>query len=311
MAATLKLEVEDITQVMANYNVIQVSRSEEGPPDFSDALMVTADSARKPFITGTLEGPFTIQGMTLKLSVDGGGEQTVLFQGDNPIALPSVISEAGAILVGVTPKDSGGKLQLEGNNPGSDGTLEITGGTALAALGLTLGDEDTGEDQHITLLEGVTAYDYVDGSGSPSHYYRVRYYSTATFVYSAWSDWMQIAQAAVAAGNLILAVASLAEVDGDALYDRGITIKQVLPIVKDGYAILAGVKRITSDGQGVAQTYLVRGSTVDVIFEGTSIVRRIVVPLTGTSFDLLDASLVQHDPFEIQIPDIPFAIRRS
>lgn len=310
MAVTLDLEVADIAQVIANYNVMQVQRSKLGTP-YTDAELVTADATRKAYVEGTVEGPYDLQGTTLKLKVDGGSEQTVLFSGNNPYAITGVVAAFNGIVTGATASNSSGKLKIESNNTGSDGTIEITSGTSLTLLGLTAGAKDQGEDPHITLVLGTTTYKHTDASGLSTYYYRVRYYNTGTFVYSSWSDWMQIAQGAVTSGNLILATAKLAEVDGDALYNRGITIKQVVAMKKDGYFIGANVKRITTDVKGEAQTYLVKGATVDVVFEGTSVVRRILVPSTGTSFDLMDDSLVQHDPFEIKTSSIPYAVRRS
>jgi hypothetical protein len=35
------------------------------------------------------------------------------------------------------------------------------------------------------------------------------------------------------------------------------------------------------------------------------------VPNTGTEFDLMDETLVLDDPFQIQVPDLPAAVRRS
>jgi hypothetical protein len=83
------------------------------------------------------------------------------------------------------------------------------------------------------------------------------------------------------------------------------------PLSVDGYFIAGANRRIETDGTGYAESTFIKGSTVDVILEGTSVIRRILVPDTGTEFDLMDASLVQDDPFNIQVPDLPAAVRRS
>ena len=83
------------------------------------------------------------------------------------------------------------------------------------------------------------------------------------------------------------------------------------PIIQDGYFVAGRSKTVATDGVGQAQVTLVRGSTIDVIVEGTTVIRRITVPSVGASFDLLDASLQTDDAFGIQVPDLPAAPRSS
>ena len=66
-----------------------------------------------------------------------------------------------------------------------------------------------------------------------------------------------------------------------------------------------------TDVSGQAQVTLVMGSVIDVVLEGTSIIRRIQVPNSGSTFDLLDPSLQTDDPFGIQTPDLPAAVRST
>jgi len=312
MSNTIAIEVADIATIIADFDVVQVQRSTLGSP-YTDALEVTAAATTKPVLKGTLEGAFALlQGKTLKIKVDRGAEQVLLFLGDNPIALVQVISEFNTGITGATAKnEGGGKLQIDGNNPGTDGHLHITGGTGLAILGLTVDQKDGGEDPYITLVSGTTLYSYTDNGGVVDDYYRTRFYNTSSGLFSAWSDWMQSSAAAVSSNKLILATVQLATLAGLALDDRKIFISPANTSKSDGYGIMGGSLEMTTDSQGKAQTYLVMGALVDVIFGGTDLVRRILVPSVGSTFDLLDDSLVQHDPWEIQTQDIPDAIRRS
>jgi hypothetical protein len=152
-----------------------------------------------------------------------------------------------------------------------------------------------------------------DGSGLASYYYRTRFRNTGNGIFSGWSDWIQgQTGAAVAAAELIIGKVYLAGLDGTALAGKKVLIVNVFdPIVKDGYGIFGTSITLETDGVGYAETALVKGSLVDVIFAGTSIVRRIQVPSTGTEFDLLDDSLVMDDQFEIKRPDLPYAPRSS
>jgi len=74
--------------------------------------------------------------------------------------------------------------------------------------------------------------------------------------------------------------------------------------------LLGGPVEITTDGNGHAETMLLRGALVTVAFEGTSVRRTITVP-DQASFDLLDLITGEDDPFDVIIPNIATAERRS
>lgn len=308
----IKIFVPEIANVLTQFDSIQVQRSEGGTP-YADAEHITADSPVAPVLTGTVEGPFTVQGKDLKLKVNGGAEQSVTFTAVDPVSVSNVISEISGAITGLTASSDGGKLQLTGNSTGTAGTLEITGGTAVTDLGFTVGDRDNGEDQHIILQAGVDEYQYDDGSGSASYWYRTRFYNTIAATYSSWSDWVQgTTGSAIDASLLIVGKIKLADIDGTVMVGKKITISNVWsPLTADGYFISGKVRQIETDGTGSAELTLIKGSRVDVIIDGTSLVRRILVPDTGTEFDLMEPSLVLDDPFQIHEPDLPSAIRRS
>lgn len=310
----LKIYVPEIANVLSLFDVIQVQRSEAGSP-YADAKDITANAAQEPVLVGTEEGPFaSLQGKTLKIKVDGGGEQIHTFTTTDPISLANVIGELTGSLTGVTASDDGtGKLKLEGNTPGTAGTLELTGGTGLAILGFTTGDKDNGEDQHVLLMPAVDSYEYDDQSGEASYWYRTRYLNTTSGNVSSWSDWTQGSTGGVVdAVNLIVGRIRLAGLNGAALVGKQITIVNIFsPLMASSYFIAGRSVQLETDGSGYAETTLVRGAVVDVIVEGTSVIRRITVPDTGTVFDLLDPSLQMDDPWNIQVPDLPSAVRRS
>lgn len=309
----IKIYVPEIANVLSMYDKIQVQRSELGAP-YTDAKFITAAALTAPQLVGTLEGPFPgLQGTTLKLKVDGGVEQTVTFTAANPVSIENVVQEANDALTGVTASSSGGKLQLLGGVTGTVGTLEITGGTGLAILGFTTGQKDNGEDTHVSLQSGVDGYEYDDRSGAASFWYRTRYYHSVSTGYSAWSDWIQGSTgSAIASAELIVGKIKMADIDGSALVGAKVTLVNVYsPLSSDGYFIAGRSKELELDGSGQAESTLIKGSTIDLIINGTSVIRRILVPSTGTEFDLMDEDLVQDDPFQIAVPDLPSAVRRS
>ena len=312
----LKIYVAELTNVMSLYDVIAVQRSTTAPPT-TTPVDLTDEVAAPAELIGTQEGTFLINGQTFQIKVNGT-QVDVTFTSPNPIALPDVTEElndafAGALVAATAFDDGTGKLKIQTDDDGTQYTLEIIGGTALSELGFTAGDKDNGEAEHITLQAGQVEYEFDDGSGLASYYYRTRFYNTADGTFSGWSDWI-LGQtgAAVDASELIVGKVNLAGLDGAALANRKILIVNVFePVVKDGYGIFGSRVELETDGTGYAETMLVKGSYVDVIFAGTSIVRRILVPSTGTEFDLLDDSLVVGDQFEIKRPDLPYAPRRS
>lgn len=310
---TIKVYVSEITNVLLNFDQLQVQRSKLGSP-YTDAAFITAASAEAPVLTGTTEGDFaSLSGKDLRIKVNGGAEQSVTFLSADPISLANVLSEINAGITDLTADNDGtGKVQLTGELEGSGGTIEVTGGTAATILGLSQTIVH-GKDQHIGLQAGVDEYTYADLSGEASYWYRTRYYSSVTSTYGGWSDWIQGSTgAAVSADELIVGKIQMADIDGSALSGMRITLVNVYsPLIADGYFIAGRSKQIETDGTGLAETVLIKGMMLDVVVEGTSIIRRIEVPSTGTEFDLLDASLVQDDPFQIQVPDLPSAVRRS
>lgn len=309
----VKIYVPEIANVMTLFDVIQVQRSEAGSP-YADAKLITADAAAAPVLVGTEEGPFTLQGLTFKIKVDGGNEQSHTFTTTDPISIANVVGELDGALTGVTVSDDGnGKLKIEGNTVGTAGTLEITGGTGLTELGFTSGDKDNGEDQHVTLQAGVDSYEYDDQSGEASYWYRTRYYNTTSQNVSSWSDWTQGSTGGVIdSAELIVGRIRLADIDGTALVGKQVTLVNIFsPLTADDHFIAGRSKSIETDGSGYAESTLIKGSTIDVIIEGTSVIRRITVPDTGTEFDLLDPALQTDDPWNIQVPDLPSAVRRT
>jgi hypothetical protein len=312
---TVKIYVSDLANVMSLYDVIQVQRTVTTPPAVTPEDL-TADVAEPAELVGTLEGPYAINGRVLSFKVNGTLID-VTFTSPDPVAIPDVVDEVNAALtlasLPATASNDSGKLKLETDDNGTQFTLEIVSGGALSELGFTVGQKSNGKASHTTLQVGVDSYDFVDGSGAASYYYRTRYFNTANDTFSAWSDWIQgTTAAAVDPAQLIIAKVFLSELDGTAQANAKIVITNVfVPSKADGYGIFGLAIELETDLTGYAEATLVKGSTVDVIFAGTSIVRRIEVPDVGTEFDLLDDTLVVGDQFEIQVPDIPYAPRRS
>jgi hypothetical protein len=313
--ATIKItfEVAELANVLALYDKMQVQRSEAGPPTYPDSKFITGPTPTVPVLVGTSEAFAGLSGKSLKLKTNNGDEQTITFAIPEPASLTDIIIAFNEVILGAVASNNAGKLEISGALPGTEGVLEITGGTAVTILGFTVGQKDNGLDANIALMVGVDSYQYDDQNGLPTNYYRSRYYHSFVSVYSSWSDWIQgTTGAAISGSNLIIGRIKLANLDGSALQNHEITIVNVSkPDKVEGYGILGPALSKCTDAMGVAEFTLVKSTLVDLIVRGTSIVRRLTVPSSGTSFDLLDDSLTEGDTFEIQVPDLPSAPRYS
>lgn len=313
---SIKIYVSSVDDVLALYDVIQVQRTKVAPPN-DEPEDLTAETSEPAELAGTLEGPYLINGYTLTFKVNGT-EVTATFTAPNPVAIPDVVDNVNtaitnAGLPAVASDDGTGRLQIATTGSGTNHTIEIISGTAMSALGFQAGDKAGGKAAHITVQTGVDEYTFQDGDGEASYYYRTRFLNTVDGTYSAWSDWIQGSTGSVVdSANLIIAKVKLAGLDGRVLADKKIAIVNVFnPLKVDGYGVFGDSIVLETDGLGEAETPLVKGAVVDVVFSGTSIIRRITVPSTGTEFDLLDESLVTYDAFGIQDAAVPYAPRRS
>lgn len=308
----LSIYVANLTNVMGLFDKIQVFRSESGVG--GPFVPITASAAEPATLTGITTAPFNVNGKTLKLKVNEGVEQEVLFVSPDPVNIDNVVGEINSQLTGVTASDSVSSLKLTSGTTGTAATLEITGGTALAALGFLTGDHSNGKDAHITLVVGVTTYEYDDRSGDPDNYYETRYYNSSSGAVSSFSDPVKGDIGSILpVANLILAKIDLARLNGTPVSDCLVTFYNmyVPPIVISDIGVIGKQISIVTDQAGHAETFLVRGSIVDVTIAGTQIIRQITVPTAGTEFNVMEAIALADDLFQIQVPDMTTAIRRS
>lgn len=308
----VKIYVSEIANVLTQFDQMQVQRSKVGSP-YADAELITAAAAAAAELISANEGQYIIGGQDLFIEVDFGLEQTFTFI-LSPATILDVVTEFNSNISGATASDDGtGKMKIESNTTGTGSKIVLPSGSALVTLGFTAGDEDAGEDANIDLVTDQTEYEYDDNDGDATYWYRTRYYNSVTGAFSSWSDWVQgDTGSAVTSANLIVGYVKLADTDGTALAEQKVVICNLfLPDKQDGYAVLGGSKEIETDATGRAELTLVKGSVIDVIITGTSIVRRVDVPTTGTEFDMLDDAYSEDDPFSIQVPDLPAAVRRT
>jgi hypothetical protein len=309
----LEITVTNITNVLTLYDEMQVWRSEAG--ESGPYTELTAAAAEAATLLAPNAGSYTLNGLTLLFEVDGGVEQTVTFVSADPISADDVADFVNDNSNGVTAVEEGGALRISSDEVGTDSILEITGGTSLTEFGWVVGDKDTGASARITLAPGQTTYFYDDQSGDASYFYKTRYYNSTSGAYSPFSDPLQGNVGSIVDGALlIIAQVDLANLDGTPIVDRRVSFYNVyVPtgLVVDDIGIVGRKIDVFTDAVGHAETPLIMGSVVNVSISGTSIVRKITVPSVGTEFDVMDAIAAADDVFQIQVPDIPAAVRRS
>jgi hypothetical protein len=310
----IQVYVEDVLGTMRLFDHIEVQRSNQGPPSFLDAVSITSPSAVASTLTGTTQQPYVgLNGTSLKLMINQGTEVTIPFTDPDPVSIQSVIKAITAAVPGLVAVDVENYLRLTTVKTGTSSAIQVTNGTANSVLGFIAGQADTGEDEHIQLMRKVVVYSYSDQGGLPTSYYRTRFINKVSGNVSTWSDWVVgTSTFAVEESHIITGTVSLAGIDGTPLIGAKVTVVNVYsPVIQDGFFIAGRSRTVVTDASGRAQVTLVMGSVLDVVLEGTGVVRRIQVPNAGSTFDLLDPSLQTDDPFGIQTPDLPAAVRST
>lgn len=119
-----------------------LSRTEWISLSTTPAVFGTRDFADVPAAPGDFNG------LTLQLSVDGGGTQTVTF-GATDDALSELVAAINTQTTGLTASAESDALVIESDTEGSSASIRVIGGTTTAAgvgfIGFVPGDNATGE----------------------------------------------------------------------------------------------------------------------------------------------------------------------
>lgn len=309
---SITVAVDDVNEVLEAYDQIQIHRSMDGiGGSYSD---ITASSPSAAVVAGTNDAPFTLNGTTLTIRVDDGANQAVTVETADPVFIDQLVTELEDKLTGVTVENGGtGNLSLTSGTEGTASIIEIVSGTALTPLGLTA-EKTTGKDRRITLQEDYTEFTFTDNGGDTSYYYKVRYYNSLTSQASDFSDPIVGSQSSPITSDLILATIDLVNLNGTPLSGKLITVSNSYDsdsLVVSSYGVLGSSIEFYTDASGHGEVNLVKGTVVDVSIAGSGVTRRITVPSSGVTFDLMASVAAADDIFQIQTPDIPDAIRRS
>lgn len=276
---------------------------------------LTAAAVTSAILTGTGVEAFALDGLELKIEVNGSLD-TITFFGGDPWSAADVAVRCNAIFSAATAADDGtGKLKITNDGTGTGNTLKILNGTANAVLGFTENQHDWGLDEY-PALTAATSYIYRDLSGIVGYWYRYRFRKPAGSFYTQWSNPYQAVDVELLdAADLCLCSVDLVNPDGTAMENCEILVTNPLLV---GNLVLVGTSYVAigprisfvTDAEGHGEVSLIRNNAYDISVEGTGLVRRITVPDAATA-NLLDPALGTDDLFEVQEFEIPGAIRRT
>lgn len=297
---TLRLFVADIAGILALYDRIQVFRStgdETGPWEQIAGVLASAT-----VLGDEKTEPFALHGKTVDVKINNVTTVTATFAGADPYSLASALVNLNVALAALgTATADGTSVRMTTTASGTGASVEVVDGDAIFSLGFQDDDYGIGVDVAITLAVGVQDYTYLDYNGSQDYWYRIRYWNSATLAVGEYGIPFPASPIWKLPGtDIITGYANMADLHGRALSHQVVTVYNVYePSIRSGFGILGTEVRATADDEGHIEVSLVRGSLVEVAFTGTPVRRRIRVPTTGTSFDLLDATLAD-DEFGIQ-----------
>ncbi len=315
----ITLDAEDFVGVFDQLEVWRSLLGSAGPyveitaPDWRGARLPSYGG--DPPASPVAGAPQALSGKSLTFLVNDEAEVTVNLSGVDPIAPSSAatqIADTGLLQSWV---DSTGQLVVQTPQPGTGAELQLTGGDAAGALGLDVGSIAFGKDPRVALQNTQERYVFLDRRGIAGAFYRTRLRNRLTGETGEFSQAFGSSQAVAVDDDLLVTGSlDLVDVQGRPLANREVKIHTEFNGILVGGRLMAGTSiTLTTDTAGHLDAVLVRGQKVTVAVLGTDLVRDIVVPTDPavTKFSLFDPTLAGPDIFQVQVPDLVYAERRS
>lgn len=306
--------VPDVTTSLLTYDSLRFWRSRDGKAGLYEAA--TDATAGPATLEGTHAEPHQLNGKTLSLMINGTTQVDILFSDADPVTTAQVITAISGETALITPTDVGGALHLETVATGSSASIEVLESDAAPYLGFDTSAAAVGLDADVSLVADTYEYLYTDQNSDSDFWYRVEFFNSSTNQTSGLGTAFQVGPVGAPASSRIWAYIQLIDLSGNPIEGRRVTLANAfLP-----NTVVSGSNRwgsfrhyatLTTDSDGYAQIRVLRGMQVDVVVDGTDFIRRLSIPSTGDSVNLLDPDLVAEDEFGIQEPVIDFAIRTS
>jgi hypothetical protein len=239
---------------------------------------------------------------------------SVLFPGIAPLTTTQAADYINSVLGATVASDDSNHLKLTSTRTGTISRIEIVGGSAAPSFGWADGTRDIGEDTNIPLTTNIANYTYVDNDGEAGYFYKAQFYNTASSLESNDSSPFEgDVSTLVDADNLCLVKVDLVDARGISVPNQEISFYPEYELFTvQGYQVGLNREPITikTSNSGHAEVSLVRGLKVKVVFEGTGVIRSIVIP-DASEADLMSVMSSAPDPFSISILPFPVAPRRT
>jgi hypothetical protein len=309
-----------------NFDRLEVWRSrgtDQGP--YEQLHDAGAVPARLPVGAGPPPSPsqtgpsIPLNGLLLQLLLDGKVPLTTTFSGSDPFTFAQAASQIQAQSQGLlTAYVLGPLLVVSTVEVGVKTSLACVGGDAAPLLGLPAagaGSLAFGRDARIVLVRGQEEYGFVDPNGSPDFFYQARFFSSANSTVSQFSRPFQgTPTVGLSTASLCRCYVDLVDLTGNVLPNQEVLVyNRFSGLQAEGKVVTGGSLKLLTDASGHAEALLARGADVTVSIPGTALSRDVTVPTDPTveSVNLLATTTGQNDLFDVQVPNIPFAVRRT
>lgn len=307
------ISVPDASSTSLIFDKIQVWRASSESGTYAD---ITADEPTYASISGSIAGPFNINGLSLSIELNGAEAVEITFSGSNPISHDDVIESINGVFTGLAsevPTDTN-KVRLTSDISGTRSVIQLSG-SAASILGLST-TRVSGKAPRPLLSSTTEDYLFRDFDGQPTYWYKTRFYNSSTHAVSAFSSPQKGGDGeALSSSFAVTGTVALSDLTGSPIVARRIIFVPVAPLtVNNGsgvnYGILPSVDRMEAftDLNGVATISLIKGLRLKVFIEGTTFQREFTVP--DDDFDILSVASSEPDPLSI-VESPPLPIRMS
>lgn len=280
---------------------------------------VSAPAATAAVLTAPRTSPHDLEGLTLRLQADGLHEDSILFVDVNPVTSVDAAARIdGSSIYWTSTADAENLVTVTSVLTGTGAAIEVLESEGALPLGLNTGDTAFGMGVDSTLVPGTSEYFFIDNHSADTYFYRTQYINSLTGAESDLSQpFSALPDNTVPLDQTTVVYLRLTDLSGSPLPNRKVTIantfaKNRVALTNGQYAgVFRGHLEKTTDKTGYVEFRILRGIEIDFAIEGTNFVRRLTIPETGDTVDLLDPTLETADEFGIHDQGIDFAIRLS
>jgi len=316
LAIKLDIVINDLIEMLALYNRIEVHRSITG--ELGAYFEITDASGPLPaVIDATQASGSGIGGLVLQFFLDGSDiAVSITLPAEDPMPLQSIIDAINEVVPGVASEKptNTNRLRLTSTTQGTGSSIVVVAGTVATALGLPI-LKVNGTDRQLRLVSPTTMYTFFDKDGDDSFWYKTRFSNTENSNLSNFSDPRQgNTDVVVPSARLVKGTLDLVDGLGRPAIGRRIIFIPVrtTPIPSTTAWVVPGfdarVEVLTNEA-GHASANLLRNTRYRVIIEGTSFLREITTPDNNTDFDILSITSNIPDVFDIvQAPPRPIKV---